>query len=218
MRFFSSSENGGNSLILWLESNSSTSNNSNSTRPPRILMPKSNKSALQATVSSPEDIVTAVDNHYSLSEEDSSSSSQFVGGMGENDEGVWFACNDVDPLLHFSLIQQAISTVKQSRHGVPFGAFTSGVNLPADLFLSDIGLSTVQVSLLASNPTEYAQATGLSSTEAMKAFGQACGFCVTVAEAGFPLQVSVLQPYASSARDLATSLGAIHVDVYSEDE
>ena len=157
--------------------------------------------------------MNAVNTHYELS----SDSQQFVGGMGESDAGVWFASSSADPLLHYELILESIRTVKEARHGVPFGTFTSGVNLPRDLPpMADIGLDRLQVSLLAANPKDYALATGLSDTEATKYFGQVCGFCVTLAESGFPLEVSALQPYASSARDLAVSLGAVHVHVYDE--
>ena len=82
--------------------------------------------------------------------------------------------------------------------------------------LGEIGLARIQVSLLAANPQDYAKASGMSDSEAAKYFGQVCSFCVTTAEAGFPLEVSVLQEYASSARDLAVSLGAIDVHVIEE--
>jgi hypothetical protein len=75
--------------------------------------------------------------------------------------------------------------------------------------LQEIGLDSVQVSLIASNRNDYAQATGLSSTEATKAFGQKCGYSVTLHESGFPYQVAILQDFASLARDLAKSLGAV---------
>lgn len=218
-RFFSTSENAlQNPLILWIESKD-TNDAPTLAPPPRILMPPS-CSTTKVTVSSPQQVLEAVDAHYSLAEdhtEGEESKQQFVGGMGESDAGVYFACDKQDPLHHYQLIQDAIQQTKEYRHGVPFGVFTSGVNLPADLPpLSELGLKEVQVSLLASNPAEYAQATGLSSSEAMKAFGQVCGFCVTVSETGFPLQTSVLQPFASSARELATSLGAVKVNVFDD--
>ena len=72
------------------------------------------------------------------------------------------------------------------------------------------------MSLIAANPNDYAKATGLSSTEASKAFGQVCGYCVTLHESGFPLEVAILQDYASTARDLAVSLGAVDTLVYPE--
>lgn len=207
-RVFSSKQNDGASpLLLWIESSNHTT-----APPPRILMPNSS-SSLKLLVASPNDVVEAVDNHYTLS----SDSEQFVGGMGESDAGVWFACETQDPLHHYPLLQESIQQVKQSRHGVPFGVYTSGVGLPSDLPpLKEIGLGSVQVSLMASNPKEYAQATGLSDAEAMKAFGQVCGFCVTLHESGFPFEVCVLQPYASSARDLAVSLGAVDTHVHQE--
>jgi hypothetical protein len=72
------------------------------------------------------------------------------------------------------------------------------------------------VSLIASNPNDYAQATGLSSTEATKAFGQKCGYSVTLHESGFPYQVAILQDYASSACDLVKSLGAVEMHIYQD--
>lgn len=197
-------------MFLWLEASS----NNTCAAPPRILMPANTTTdATKLVVSSPFQVMEAVDHHYSSDD----SSQQFVGGMGESDAGVWFASKSRDPLHSYKLIQESIALVKQSRHGVPFGVYTSGVNLPKELPpLEEIGVSTVQVSLIAANPNDYAQATGLSVADAQKAFGQVCGFCVSVHESGFPLQVSVLQAYASTARDLAVSLGAIDVHVYKE--
>lgn len=194
----------GNPLFLWLpvDKDKPTS--------PLILIHPTEDSI---TVSSPQDVSEAVENHYSLSAD----SQQFVGGMGESDPGIWFACSTTDPLHHWRLIQESIRTVKESRHGIPFGVYTSGVDLPKDLPpLAEMGLDRVQVALLAANPKDYAGATGMSDAEAQKCFGQVCGFCVTVAETGFPLEVAVLQSYASTARDLAVSLGAIDVHVWKK--
>jgi hypothetical protein len=215
---FSSDENGARPLLLWLESKSSSET---ITAAPRILMPPpppcthNNKTDDKIVVSSANDVMEAVDQHYSLSSDENSQ--QFVGGMGEQDLGVWFASDSYDPLNDYQLIQDSIHRVKQYRHGVPFGVYTSGVNLPSDLPpLQELGLSRVQVSLIASNPLDYAQATGLSGSDAQKAFGQVCGYCVILHESGFPLEVAILQAYASSARDLAVSLGAVDTHVYKE--
>lgn len=203
-RLLSSKASDGSPLILWLESETPSTKLA-----PNIIMPPMDLST-KITVSSPQQVVQAVDEHYSLSDD----SQQFVGGMGESDAGVWFASSS-DPLEQYPLMQESIRSVKEFRHGVPFGTFTSGVNLPTDLPpLQEIGLARIQVSLLASNPKDYAKATGISDSEAAKYFGQVCGFCVTIAETGFPLEVSVLQEYASSARDLAVSLGAVEVHVF----
>jgi hypothetical protein len=214
-RLFSSDETTGaaSPLVLWLESDQPADHSATAPPPPpRILMPKFDENK-KMIVSSPNDVMNAVDEHYSLS----SDSQQFVGGMGEQDLGVWFASSSLDPLNHYKLIHEAIGQVKQYRHGVPFGAYTSGVNISSDVPpLQEIGLDSVQVSLIAANPNDYAEATGLSSTEATKAFGQVCGYCVTLHESGFPYQVAILQDYASSARNLAKSLGAVDTHVYQD--
>jgi hypothetical protein len=199
--------------VLWLEFDQPADHSATAPPPPpRILMPKFDENK-KMIVSSANDVMNAVDEHYNLS----SDSQQFVGGMGEQDLGVWFASSSLDPLNHYKLIQEAIGRVKQYRHGVPFGAYTSGVNISSDVPpLQEIGLDSVQVSLIAANPNDYARATGLSSTEATKAFGQVCGYCVTLHESGFPYQVAILQDYASSARNLAKSLGAVDTHVYQD--
>jgi hypothetical protein len=199
---YSNDARGGSPLFLWLPEDK------DKPAPPLILIHPTEASI---TVSSPQDVTEAVENHYHLSHD----SQQFVGGMGESDPGVWFACSTTDPLHHWRLIQESIRTVKEFRHGIPFGIHTSGVHLPKDLPpLAELGLDRVQVALLAANPKDYASATGLSDAEAQKCFGQVCGFCVTVAETGFPFEVGVLQSYASPARDLAVSLGAVDVHVW----
>jgi hypothetical protein len=93
--------------------------------------------------------------------------------MGELDPGVWFACSTTDPLHNWRLIQESIRTIKESRHGIPFGIHISGVNLRKDLpLLAELRLDRVQVALLVANPKDYASATGMSDAEAQKCFSR----------------------------------------------
>jgi len=158
------------------------------------------------TVQTSSDIVELVNEHYE-------NEKYFVGGMGEGDPGVWFAAvgdKNEDTLDYAPLIQESIQLVKQERHGVPFGLYTTGVVQDLKVPLSEIGVDSIQVSLFASSPTEYKEATGSD------AFGQVCGFIADASEQGVSVEVGVLKKYASSARELATSLGARHVHVYEE--
>lgn len=96
-RLFSSDKTTGaaSPLVLWLESDHPQPDHSATAPPPRILMPKFDENQ-KMIVSSPNDVMHAVDEHYNLS----SDSQQFVGGMGEQDLGVWFASSSLDPLNH----------------------------------------------------------------------------------------------------------------------
>ena len=73
--------------------------------PPKILMPSCMDLDKKITVSSPQEVVQAVDGHYSLMGE----TQQFVGGMGESDAGVWFVSSTQDPLQQqYPLLQESI--------------------------------------------------------------------------------------------------------------
>ena len=187
-------------------------------KPPRILFGPPTNTTASATppiipVSSVTDIQAAVEHHYELA----SAGGQFVGGMGESDAGVWFVpavgikdgwCSD--PLHHFHhLIAPGVEAVKQSRHGVPFGVYTSGtVHVePTQLKL----FATIHVSLLAANPMDYCEAAGVFREEL---FGDVCNFLVNAEEEGLPIHAGVLKKFASEGRDLAMAMGAQHVDVY----
>ena len=171
-----------------------------------ILRPPSS-SVIESTVESPEDILKEVNDHYDKEQ-------QFVGGMGEQDLGVWFVSggkSNQDPVEFVDICQQGIELVKQERHGIPFGLYTSGLVFPATIPISEIGLATLQVSLYAASPSDYAKATGKSE----KDFGTVCGFIVDAVEQGMAVEVGVLEEYSGPARDLAISLGAQNVHVYS---
>ena len=114
-----------------------------------------------------------------------------------------------DALDYAELVQEGIFYTKQERHGVEFGLYTNGLVTPS-IPLSELGLSTLQVSLYCGSPPEYAKATGRDA----KAFGQLCGFIAEAVEQGVTVELGVLEPYAGSAHDLALSLGAQQVHVY----
>jgi hypothetical protein len=198
-------------LFLWLGGGGrEEASSDHSSTPPPLLVPNyystTNTTPSTGTVSTPDDILHQVNEFYEKS--------HFVGGMGEEDPGVWFAAacpgNDNEDALEYAeLVQEGIFMTKQERHGVPFGLYTNGLVTPS-IPLSELGLSTLQVSLYCGSPAEYAQATGRDA----KAFGQLCGFIVDAVEQGVTVEVGVLESYAGSARDLALSLGAQQVHVY----
>jgi hypothetical protein len=175
----------------------------NSVEPsPKILFPKD----IQVIpVSTADEILSQVEHHYDVE------GGQFVGGMGESDSGVWFVpTNDSDPVNHLDdLLMESIEQVKERRHGVPFGIYTSGVISvdPEKLHVFD----TIHVSLLAATPRDYCEAAGVFREEM---FGDVCNFLVNAHEEGLPLQVGVLKKYAAEARELAIALGAQEVHLY----
>ena len=112
-----------------------------------------------------------------------------------------------------------IHTIKQNRHGIPFGVYTSG-RTASDLpiaELAEIGLSNVQVTLLAADPMSYGKQMGIEDTsQASKAFGDVCNFIVTASESGnFPVSVGILDNNQKNATsELAKALGAVDVVLY----
>lgn len=117
-----------------------------------------------------------------------------------------------------------IQEVKQSRHGIPFGVYTSGQSQNPDIatqLRTEIGLSSIQVSLLSNTPGNYAaiyskHAVG-ATINAQRDFGQVCNFIVTAAESGFPVVAAVAGGrHATGGTELAKALGAVDVAVYNE--
>lgn len=184
-------------LYLWLGEGENSAENS-----PRLLLPVAPPSA--PTVFTSDDVLRQVNAHYKAE-------TNFVGGMGEDDPGVWFASVNSDPLAYAELVQESISSVKEERHGVPFSLFTSGLVLPS-IPLVELGLSSVHVSLYAGSPKDYAMA----SKNSEKDFGMLCGFIVEAAEQGIAVEAWVLNKYAAAGRDLAVSLGAQDVKVVAD--
>jgi hypothetical protein len=184
-------------LFIWLGEPSSPDDDATITLP-RLLLPVSAPS--KPTATTPEEILASVNQHYEKE-------SQFVGGMGESDPGVWFAttsaCNK-DTLEFYQLVGESIALVKQERHGVPFSLYTTGILSPGLEIgpLAELGLDCLQVSLFAGSPPEYQKATGAQDGAA---FGQVCGFIADAAEQGIAVEVGIVKAYASGggARDLA---------------
>lgn len=203
-------------LFVWLGADP---NKDPSSPLPRLLLPPSHlERPTDKIVETAEDVLHLVNEHYA-------SESQFVGGMGESDPGVWFATcqassEHVDALDLADLVQESIQLVKEERHGVPFGLYTTGITNHPDLssLLPELGLDSLQVSLFAGSPPDYKAATGLSDDASKKAFGQVCGLIVEAVELGVAVEVGVLQSYAGPARDLALSLGAREVHVYADSQ
>jgi hypothetical protein len=153
-------------------------------------------------------LVDLVEAHYSRREDD-------VGGMGESDQGVWFAgVGDFDVLDHILLIQEAIQAIQEHRHGIPFRLYSSGQ--PATVVPWEAmpkKKCTLQISLFAPTPKEYVKWTGGKQ----KDFTQVCGLIATAAES-MPVEIGVLQEYEAPAQSLASSLGARAVFAYSPED
>ena len=155
-----------------------------------------------------ESIIEAVNRYYT-------SSAQFVGGMGEQDPGVWFAPGDTrtqDLLADattLQLLEDAMEACRSERHGVPFAVYTSGVHVVDMEAVAALRWDSVQVSLWAATPNDYNKCTGGRND-----FAQVCGFIAQASEMNVPVEVGVLRQYAGPASSLALSLGARHVHVY----
>jgi hypothetical protein len=187
-----------------------------------------------AVVSTIQDVLDAVNQHYGDSNKDNGNN--FVGGMGESDPGVFFIVpntehhggddkNNDDPLEHAELVTESILAVKEQRHGVPFGLYTTGIVsiLDDDIVMSCLKrLNTLHVSLYAASPPDYSKSTGLwKMPDAQQAFGRACSFLAMVGEnRGLKLTLAVglsktlSSSSAKAGRDLAMSLGAQEVHFY----
>ncbi len=182
-------------------------------------------------------VASEIEKHYAIE-----NSEQFVGGMGENDGGVWILSSphgSRDTLEYWAVIRDVIQTVKQNRHGIPFGLYTSGIingtaesasTIPPFIHSelnSTIGLSSIQVSLLSYTPDKYASVrmlmqqeggiADLDMSQAQKDFGQVCNFIVNASESGFPVVAAVAGgEHAKGASELAIALGAVDVVVYDQ--
>ena len=186
-------------------------------RPPLVLMPQTITNA--TLVASADDIVQAVNRHYG----DGDSQERFVGGMGEQDPGVWFAPATDDTLetdllassQSLELLGDAMERCRAERHGVPFSVHTAGVNVSDVHAVAQLKWHSVHVSLWAATPQDYERATGGGRRPD---FGAVCGFIAEAVELGVPVEVAVLREHAGAARDLARSLGARQVHVYDRRE
>ena len=174
------------------------------------------------TIQSVHDII---ESHYTL---DDTTKDQFVGGMGENDGGVWFVNNDdnddeedKDTLDYWQEIRQIIQTVKTSRHGINFGIYSSGIVQNKEIISNlkeYVGISSIQVTLGSGDPQSYSQVVGRrKDMDSNAAFGRVCNFIVESAESGFPVIAAVAGgKHAGPGSELAKALGAIDVVVYKD--
>ena len=144
----------------------------------KILSPISDSNDALTPISCPDEILDIIHGRYQSSE-------QFVGGMGENDAGVWFTClyggdplvgmilneNDSNvtfphfPPAHFQdsqyvdIVSNSIRRIKEHRHGIPFGIHTSGLldgSSKYDL-RQDVGTSFCEVSLGTPDPVSFSK-------------------------------------------------------------
>lgn len=147
-----------------------------------------------------------------------------MGSMGENDGGVWFLADErckQDTLDWWELLKGLIESVKISRHGVPCTcgrtlSVFDACELLAQKFETDLGLSSVEVTLSTGDAGSYRSLIGSDDeAEARIAFNTTFSFISTAAESELPVTVSVKGGrYAGAASDLAKSLGAVQVRVY----
>ena len=197
----------------WIDHDSDGDEDENRKEYPLVLMPNLLTTNNTVPVETVDDIVDAVNQHYSAC-------SQFVGGMGEQDPGVWFAPiassvhkdDDVLGAATLPLLRDAMQACREERHGVPFSVYTSGVQIADAVTVASLRFHSVQVSLWAASPVDYGHCTGRPHA----VFSEVCGFVAHASECGVPVEVGVLRPYAEPARALALSLGARHVHVYDD--
>jgi len=174
---------------------------------PRILYPPQSNSTV--VVRSMGDIFNAVEHHYS-------SGVDIVGGMGETDPGVWFIpCGETEPMQQFEeLIKPSITHLKEWRHGIPFGIYTSGTTTCSNMEELNV-FKKIQVSLFAATPNDYCKAVNVDFDPAL--FGKVCNFLVAAQETpslNGKIEVGVIEKHAAEGRELATSFGASEVHVY----
>mmetsp|Transcript_4903 Transcript_4903/g.6638 ORF Transcript_4903/g.6638 Transcript_4903/m.6638 type:complete len:234 (+) Transcript_4903:189-890(+) len=181
----------------------------------KILSPISDSNDALTPISCPDEILDIIHGRYQSSE-------QFVGGMGENDAGVWFTClYGGDPLdsQYVDIVSNSIRRIKEHRHGIPFGIHTSGLldgSSKYDL-RQDVGTSFCEVSLGTPDPVSFSKHMLLSDSQRKNGsaiFGKVCSFIARTGEQGFPVEVGVLKEYEGSASELAASLGAVGVNPY----
>lgn len=167
-------------------------------------------------------ILRAVNAYYGTADGDAQSAVT-IGGMGEDDAGVWFAAADrtshaddeEDILLSITSdrLHHSLQRIKFERHGVPLGLCTTGIGLDSSsLYQWRPFVSVLHVSLWGSNPVEYKRATGRDD------FGRVCGCIVDAVEQGWAVEVSVLASHAASGRSLGHSLGAREVHVVEQQQ
>lgn len=213
-------------LFLWLGSDEigSLSPTTATTNQLPLLLPVPQSSV--PNVTTVDSIVEAVHKHY-----ESVSHDTYIGGMGENDPGVWFAIPSnsiVDTIEYSNMIVESINLIKEHRHGVPFGVYTTGRTLKSIDSDEDIAelietIDMIHISLFGSTPEQYMSYTGIETIkDARNAFGQVCSMISTVSEmysdgrSGVKIIAGIVQSPSTtaSARDLAHSLGAIDVQVF----
>lgn len=194
--------------------------------PTRIYHPLMNQALLpQSTdfgniINAPEKVFDAVEKHYNQD--------HFVGGMGESDEGVWFvpAKEGIEPLMHWEFIKESIELVKEHRHGISFGLYTSGISHlipPMQLGKSGINLSYCQVSLGSGyDPVSYQQnflqqnnGKDVDAGDAKKSFLSVCNFIVNANEEDRPCLISCASNGDTRVNELALNLGAVECDTYT---
>ena len=171
-------------------------------RGPSFEMPKeSGFKLIQGDEPTVDELTSIINDHYT--------NDANIIGMGENDEGIKF-CGYGEPLLRPKIITDTIANVKQTRHGVKFDVYTSGLFDPSvALELKEGGVSGVTVALNADNPKLYNK---LMKPTNNKSFSDVCTFILSCVEVGLDVTATAVETpdiKVKNVRDLAISLGAI---------
>lgn len=211
-----------NQLYLYINEEESIQESSIPTRIYHPLMnqkfPPPSSKDIENNIDTPEKVFDIVEQHYNRE--------NFVGGMGESDSGVWFVSSKDgnEPLKHWEFIKESIELVKEHRHGISFGVYTSGISHlipPIPLGKSGINLSFCQVTLGGGyDPISYQQLFLQQNDEnvavdAKKCFLSVCNFIVNANEEDEPsCVISCASNGDTRVNELALNLGAVKCDVY----
>ena len=119
-------------------------------------------------------------------------------------------------MMHVDVIQE----IKQNRHGIPFGIYTSGIIKNKDIISHNlkehIGISSLQVTLGSGDPQSYSQVVCCDNGKnSNTSFGEVCNFIAQSSESGFPVVAAVAGGrHAGSGSELAKALGAVDIVIY----
>lgn len=133
-------------------------------------------------------------------------------------KGVVFA-GQGDPLLALPSLAAVVKPLKTSRHGVPITVVSYGLVASSDASqvisqLVDMGVERLQLYFPASDPVSYSRLLMPQDV----GFTDLCQFIVLAAEAGLAVHCFIIADHyrqAAELRTLATSLGAMSLEVWS---
>lgn len=145
-----------------------------------------------------------------------------IGTMGENDPGVCYSMipsSNIDTLQYINIINSSINQIKEHRHGIPFGLYTTGVYDTNHIIWNEYEIDYINIPLLGSNIKQYQEISGIKNdNDAKKAFGYVCSTILNATENNIKVNVVVSSLYhtsqqQTSIRDLAFSLGVTDIKI-----